>query len=521
MRQVSILLLLVFTLISCKNKIEQREESVKKKPTQIVLISNYAPKPYIHYLKQDSIGGSSENTSGAFSKVKSPSFVYFDSQHNTSVWNPKVSEIDTLVIPYYKEYLEISTSNVYTKLPNTFLVKNGDTLVIDYKHNIPVAKITNRNVTDIELNYNNYRVSELFNNKYPSHHKVFLGFFLPKEKSTKETIIDFYEEAIKDEEREIQFLDSLYNQQLISKFHYKYRKSILRGLTESHKNNKTVKKYVEQRTSLLNKEDLQTTYSLDLSETDSLMTYTFFRDYLNSSSKYNLPIIQENNTSSGSFYTDSRIRFDSILNDSRFNQTAKNFLLPIVFTEIGRNFKLKDKKKYFDKLTKNTTNHEKINELQRKYKLDFSKSDKLMLTNLETDTLTFSNVLKNNKGKWLYIDFWASWCAPCRKTMPAAKKLKKELEKENITFIYLALNDSKKDWKKAIESDGISDSQNYFIENGTVSKVIEDLRVKSIPHYLIYNPNGELVNGFANRPGQGAKEQLKKLIAEHNGNSQK
>ena len=121
-------------------------------------------------------------------------------------------------------------------------------------------------------------------------------------------------------------------------------------------------------------------------------------------------------------------------------------------------------------------------------------------------------LLKNNKGKWLYVDFWASWCKPCRETMPESNKLKKELKNENIEFIYLALNDRKENWEKAVKTDSLSNSHNYFIENGNVSKVVEDLGIKTIPHYLIYNPNGELINGFANRPGKGANEQLRKLI---------
>lgn len=509
------ILLLILTLISCKTEKEKKtEEIIKDKPEEIVLISRYAPKPYRHYIKQDSIGHQANEKSGPYSPIESPKFTYFDSQNSINNWKPKVNEIDTLVIPYYRDYMELSTRNTYTSIPNTFLIKNGDTVIIDYKNKIPIAKITNRQVNDIELNYNNYRVKELFDNKYTSHHKIFLGFLLSKEKSIEETIFDFYEKAIDDGEKEFVFLDSLHQEKLISDGNYRYRKEILNGLIEQHKNNKIIKKRVEQNEILSNKENIQTIYSLDLSKTDSLMAFSYFRTYLNNISKYNLSLIQENNINSGGSYIDSRVRFDSILKDNRFNQTAKNHLLFSAYQGIGQNFRVKDKEKYFKKLIENTTNSKKISELQKKYNLDFSKSDKLILTNLKNDTITFSNVLKNNQGKWLYIDFWASWCAPCRKTMPESNKLKKELEKKNIEFIYLSLNDKKENWIKAIESDGIFNSQNYFVENGNISKVIEELGIKTIPHYLIYNPNGELVNGFANRPGKGAEEQLEKLMTE-------
>ena len=76
----------------------------------------------------------------------------------------------------------------------------------------------------------------------------------------------------------------------------------------------------------------------------------------------------------------------------------------------------------------------------------------------------------------------------------------------------MGINNTKETWKKAIATDSLSESQHYFVENGNVSKVVEDLGIKTIPHYLIYNPGGTLINGFANRPGKGAKEQLTKLM---------
>jgi thiol-disulfide isomerase/thioredoxin len=509
------ILVLILTFISCKNTSEKKtEEILKNKPKQIVLISKYAPERYKHFIKKDSIGEQSDKESGPYSPIESPSFTYFDSQNNISNWKPTVNEIDTLTIPYYRDYLELTTRNTYTSVPNSYLIKNGDTIVIEYVNKMPIAKITNRKVNDIELNYNNFRLKELFDNKYSSHHKIFLGWLLSQEKSLEETSIDFYQQAIKDGEREMFFLDSLHKEKLISSDDYIYRKEVLNGLLEKHKNLKPLKKWIEKNESFSNRENIETIYNLDLSKTDSLMTFSYFRDYLNNISKYDLSFIQENNVNSGAFYIDSRVRFDSISNDKKFNQTAKNYLLINAYNGIGQNFKVKDKEKYFNKLIENTTNPEKINDLQKKYKLDFSKSDKLILTTLDNDNLTFSDLLKNKKGKWLYVDFWASWCKPCRETMPKSLALKRELEKENIEFIYLSLNDKKEKWKSAIESDGISKSSNYFIENGNTSKVIEDLGIKTIPHYLIYNPKGELVNGFANRPGEGAKEQLKKLIIE-------
>ncbi len=511
--KLNIIFLLILICVSCKTEEEKAIiEVIDNTPKAIVVISKNAPETYKHYLKQDSIGQHTNEASGPYTLIKSPKFTYYDSQNNITSWQPKVNAIDTLVIPYYRDYMELSTRNTYTSIPSTFLIKNGDTLVINYKHKLPVAEITNREVNAVELNYNNYRLNELFDNKYTSHQKVFMGYFLNREQSIKNTAVHFYEQALEDEKKEVLFLDSLYNAQLISKNNYNYRKAILGGLIEHHKNNKIIEKWLAQNKLNANNEQFETVYALDLSKTDSLMGFSYFRTHLNTISKYNLSLIKEKNTGSGGSYINSKARFDSILNDKRFNQTAKNYLLFEAYNGIAMNFKVKDKERYFKKLIAHTTNRKQLNEFQEKYNLDFSKSDQLLLTSLKNDTITFANLLKQNKGKWLYIDFWASWCKPCRKTMPESIKLKKELKNDNIAFIYLSLNDRKKAWQLAMESDGITNSQNYFIENGNTSKVIEELGIKTIPHYLIYNPNGELVNGFANRPGKGAKEQLMSLM---------
>jgi len=482
---------------------------------QVVLISIDAPAEYVHLMAQDSVGKSVKDSTGPKAIHPNRGFYYLDHMNNEKLWIPKPNINDTLIVETYSEFLELATQNFFTSIKETFLVKKGDTVLFTYDHLIPEAKITNRTVNDWELNYNKHRLAELFDNKYTSHSLILLGNMLAHDDGIEgfnERSVHYYQLAKIDFDREMAYLDSLHQSTILSDEHYKYRKDALDMLMETHKTMKPIADWLNVNQYLLGEDQMEEPVSFDLDKTDSLMTFSFFRDYLDQITKYDLNLITENHGGSGGSYIDSRIRFDSILADNRLNQTAKNHLLFKTYEGIGQNFKVKDKENYFKKLQQNTTNPEKLYAFQKKYKLDFSKSNTLILTNFQSDTTTYSDMLKKNLGKWLYIDFWASWCRPCRENMPASVTMKKRLANKNVEFIYISSYDKKELWRNAMDKNGILDSQNYFMENGNVSKVIEELGIETIPHYLIYNPNGQLVNRFADRPGQGAEEQLLGLM---------
>ena len=101
----------------------------------------------------------------------------------------------------------------------------------------------------------------------------------------------------------------------------------------------------------------------------------------------------------------------------------------------------------------------------------------------------------------IYVDFWASWCVPCREEMAPSAKLREQYKGKDVLFLYLAYKDTESSWKKAVEQEGMSGiSSNFFITNSKNSRVLEKIKLELIPRYLIFDKQGNLVEMNAPRP---------------------
>lgn len=103
------------------------------------------------------------------------------------------------------------------------------------------------------------------------------------------------------------------------------------------------------------------------------------------------------------------------------------------------------------------------------------------------------------KGKYLYIDLWASWCGPCCKEVPHLQAIEKEFQDSNVVFISISTDTDKEAWKKKMLELDMHGNQLHD-RNNTLCNA---LNVKGIPFFLIYDKEGKLHTYKAMRPSRG------------------
>lgn len=100
--------------------------------------------------------------------------------------------------------------------------------------------------------------------------------------------------------------------------------------------------------------------------------------------------------------------------------------------------------------------------------------------------------LSDYKGQYTLVDFWASWCVPCRKENPNLVRMYNTYKDKNFTILGVSLDNNPGSWMRAIEDDklpwtNISDLKAWS------SDLIIDYRIKAIPASVVVDPNGIII----------------------------
>jgi len=117
--------------------------------------------------------------------------------------------------------------------------------------------------------------------------------------------------------------------------------------------------------------------------------------------------------------------------------------------------------------------------------------------------MSFENIINSYKGKVIYLDFWASWCRPCKNEMPHSLKMQNYFKDKDVVFLYLSSDRDPSAWKNSVAQLKLT-GENYLV-NGKVWNEYNNLfDVKYIPRYVLIDKEGNVVNDQANRPSSPA-----------------
>ena len=239
--------------------------------------------------------------------------------------------------------------------------------------------------------------------------------------------------------------------------------------------------------------------------------YSSGDDYINSYSyrkmlEAQLDIIaKDKNKEGGDYYLTYLETVQTEVNDS----LAKNDLLyknaknGITFTD--------NMKEYHDKFMAYSSNKEHKENVSKSYNtlkatakgqpapkfIDFE--------NYAGGTTSLDDLL--GKGKYLYIDVWATWCSFCKREIPLLKKLEEEYHGKNIEFVSISVDDKKQHekWKQTIVDREMTGIQLFSGKKQAELEWAQKFLIKGLPKFIIIDPDGNIVNPNAPPPSQGRK----------------
>ncbi|MBD0830543.1 TlpA family protein disulfide reductase [Aestuariibaculum sediminum] len=122
------------------------------------------------------------------------------------------------------------------------------------------------------------------------------------------------------------------------------------------------------------------------------------------------------------------------------------------------------------------------------------------------------------KGKYLYIDLWATWCKPCKNEIPFLKELEHDYKGKDIVFMSISLDKPEdiQKWKDFVNTESLGGVQ-LMVDNAFSSGIAKNYEVRSIPRFLLFDKEGKIISTDALRPSNKLiREQFDSLLKQKN-----
>ncbi|KYG78934.1 TlpA family protein disulfide reductase [Roseivirga echinicomitans] len=441
------------------------------------------------------------------------------------------SPSDTVAINTKRDLLEVKLT--YKALDElTYYFQKGDTVVFDYEGKKPIAKIINRKENTEITNFSLNQRDSVYQDDLPAmiifNHSL-LGFRLYSRGEDKTISSQEFDRnyrikmgKVLNQEltEDIKRINSFREKGLITEQHHN---AMLSDLYWKLTNKVTELRYVpeEENFEYLRQilKDLERDHPMLAVRNDSLLVSGVYQSFIETKAKrlYPIEMLEIKGRESASRTWNYPSSYDSIQASTEFSPTERKLFqyknVDKMLSEAAH-FNIETRLKYLTKFKNDYQDTLLFNDFVKKYNVKFEIDDDVQLVDNSGKTRTLNEFISANKGKVIYVDYWASWCAPCIAEMPSSKKLQSELNNENIVYLYLSTDRTEAPWQKALKKLELEGGTNYRIMNADNSLQMDDLEIQFIPRYMIYDTNGRLVNKDAPRPSESEllKAQLMKVL---------
>jgi thiol-disulfide isomerase/thioredoxin len=108
--------------------------------------------------------------------------------------------------------------------------------------------------------------------------------------------------------------------------------------------------------------------------------------------------------------------------------------------------------------------------------------------------------LSDFKGRYVYVDVWATWCGPCKREIPFLENLQEQYHgNEKIAFASISVDKNKVAWEKMVKDKNLGGYQLHTtgVNHATLS---QSYKIKGIPRFMLFDPEGKIVDVNAPRP---------------------
>lgn len=108
--------------------------------------------------------------------------------------------------------------------------------------------------------------------------------------------------------------------------------------------------------------------------------------------------------------------------------------------------------------------------------------------------------LEEFRGRYVYVDVWATWCGPCLAELPYLEQLQKQYQADTrLAFVSVSIDEDVQGWRRFVESHP-SQSVQLLANSGWNAQLCRDYRISAIPRFLLIDPEGAIVDADAPPP---------------------